>query len=64
MNAQLSNLKTDDQNSDLTGAALAWTARVGVDLVLLLVVAQRRVFVRGIGAPMRHNLATPEPERS
>lgn len=48
----------------LTGAALAWTARVGVDLVLLLVVAQRRVFVRGIGAPMRHNLATPEPERS
>jgi len=48
----------------LAGAALAWTARVGVDLVLLLFVAQRRVFARGIDAPMRHNLATPEPERS
>lgn len=48
----------------LVGAALAWTGRVGVDLVLLLLVAQRQVFARGLTPPLRHNLATSETERS
>lgn len=47
----------------LAGAAFAWTARVGIDLVLLLVVARRSVFVRLPGAGLRHNLPTSEPER-
>ncbi|MEJ7685838.1 MAG: flippase [Variovorax sp.] len=32
------------QRFGLAGAAMAWTARVGIDLVLLLVVAHRRAF--------------------
>lgn len=47
----------------LAGAAFAWTTRVGIDLVLLLVVARRSVFVRPPGAGLRHNLPTSEPER-
>lgn len=47
----------------LPGAAFAWTARVGIDLVLLLVVAHRSVFRRPSVTPLRHNLPTSEPER-
>ena len=52
----------------LVGAAAAWTLRVGIDLVLLLGIVRRRVFpdrvFPGRTAPaMRHNLASPEPER-
>lgn len=47
----------------LAGAAFAWTARVGIDLVLLLVVAHRSVFRRPPDTPLRHNLPTSEPER-
>lgn len=47
----------------LPGAAFAWTARVGIDLVLLLVVAHRSVFRRPPVTPLRHNLPTSEPER-
>lgn len=47
----------------LAGAAFAWTARVGIDLLLLLLVAQRSAFRRPPVAPMRHNLPTSEPER-
>lgn len=52
----------------LAGAAAAWTLRVGVDLVLLLGVVRRqvfpeRVFVSRTSSAMRHNLASPEPER-
>jgi O-antigen/teichoic acid export membrane protein len=47
----------------LAGAAFAWTARVGIDLVLLLVVAHRSVFRRPPVTPLRHNLPTSEPER-
>ena len=47
----------------LAGAAFAWTARVGIDLVLLLVVAHRSVFRRPPATPLRHNLPTSEPER-
>lgn len=47
----------------LAGAAFAWTTRVGIDLVLLLVVARRSVFVRPPGTGLRHNLPTSEPER-
>ena len=52
----------------LVGAAAAWTLRVGIDLVLLLGVVRRQVFpdrvFPGRTAPaMRHNLASPEPER-
>jgi Na+-driven multidrug efflux pump len=47
----------------LPGAAFAWAARVGIDLVLLLVVAHRSVFRRSPVTPLRHNLPTSEPER-
>ena len=52
----------------LVGAAAAWTLRVGIDLVLLLGVVRRHVFpdraFPGRALPaMRHNLASPEPER-
>ena len=46
----------------LVGAAMAWTVRVGIDLILLLVVAQRRVFRRPPSPPVRHNLPSFEPE--
>jgi O-antigen/teichoic acid export membrane protein len=47
----------------LVGAAVAWTARVGVDLVLLLFVARRQVFRAPAATPIGHNLPPPEPER-
>jgi O-antigen/teichoic acid export membrane protein len=47
----------------LVGAALAWTVRVGIDLVLLLVVAHRQVFRRQPDVSLRHNLPPHEPER-
>lgn len=52
----------------LVGAAAAWTLRVGVDLVLLLCVVRQqvfpdRVFPGRVTPAMRHNLASPEPER-
>lgn len=47
----------------LAGAAAAWTLRVGIDLALLLWVVRRHVFTARVSSTMRHNLASPEPER-
>ena len=46
----------------LAGGAMAWTARVGLDLLLLLVVARKRVFDQPGPIVVRHNLPSPEPE--
>ena len=46
----------------LIGAAMAWTIRVGIDLVLLLIVAHRQVFRHSASSSVRHNLPSFEPE--
>ncbi|MGF6526666.1 flippase [Variovorax sp. PvP013] len=46
----------------LIGAAMAWSLRVGIDLVLLLIVAQRRIFRRVPSSSVLHNLPSFEPE--
>lgn len=48
----------------LVGAAFAWTARVGIDLALLLVSVERLVFRHDRFVPrMRHNFPSTEPQR-
>ncbi|MGI4779696.1 MAG: flippase [Janthinobacterium lividum] len=47
----------------LAGAAAAWTLRVGIDLLMLQEVVRRHVFATRPSSTMRHNLASPEPER-
>ena len=47
----------------LVGAAAAWTARVGLDLALLLIAVNRYVLPVGAPAPVRHNFSSTATER-
>ncbi len=46
----------------LAGAAVAWTLRVGIDMLLLFVAAERLVFGRRQSEAMRHNFASTRKE--
>ena len=48
----------------LPGAAMAWTARVGLDLALLAWLSQRMVFSHDVFPRMRHNFPSTEPQRT
>ncbi len=48
----------------LPGAAMAWTARVGLDLALLAWLSQRMVFSHDVSPRMRHNFPSTEPQRT